>query len=446
MREILKQNTGVREIVSEQKLKDGVLYRWSDFAFPFDCSGKRYIFNTLTRQCFETDIEVKRAERLTAEEIAADEDKTSLVKGFFLVPENKDECKFYESTVSLLRVYGRKKNGYISYTILPTTACNARCIYCYEEGMKPVTMTDEVIEDTIAFILKTRRPDTELHLAWFGGEPLIGEKIIDRICAALKENGVKFRSSMITNASLLTDDLAEKMLSDWNMKHIQVSLDGTENEYIRRKNYIGSSTGMYKRVLGNIAKLKDIPVILRCNMDEDNIDEVYDFIEELKNALPDRSKIGVDIAPLYGVQADEKGIEVWKKCFAAWDRLKNDGFGIAAGLDATTLRIHRCMADNTYGSIVITPDGLLYNCEHCLPDTSFGNVKDGITDRAYIKGFEKVEKTREMCRGCVFLPECTTFSRCPVVNASCRYSMEQRLLHTLKEAIRKQEAQNETKG
>ena len=444
LKEIIKQNKGLARFMPKQTLKSEIRYRWSDFVFPFEIDKKKYIYNTFTKQCFEADINIGANSRFSADEISGSDELKTLFDGYFLVPEDKDESVFYEKMISLLRVYGQKK-GYATYTILPTTVCNARCVYCYEEGAKQVTMTPETVKDTIGFIMKTHRKGAEIQLAWFGGEPLIGERIIDEICSALKDNGVSYRSSIITNASLITDENVKKMLGLWNMKHIQVSLDGTEGEYIKRKNYLGSSDGIYKKVLENITKLKDIPVILRCNMDEDNIDEVCDFIDELDEALSEKKNIGIDLVPLYGVQSREDGIGIWERCVDAWGYARRRGFRVVTGIDGKTFRIHRCMADNPSGSIVITPDGLLYNCEHCEPDKRFGNIKDGITDQGFIRDYSRVEKTREMCRGCALLPECTSFTRCPVKNANCRYAMEQRMIYGLMGTIEKEKT-NAVKG
>ena len=70
--------------------------------------------------------------------------------------------------------------------------------------------------------------------------------------------------------------------------------------------------------------------------------------------------------------------------------------------------------------VVISSDGSLYNCEDCTPGFSFGNVEDGITDAERLRWYEEHGATREKCRHCIFLPECTSFSRCPMVDRHCQ--------------------------
>ena len=68
----------------------------------------------------------------------------------------------------------------------------------------------------------------------------------------------------------------------------------------------------------------------------------------------------------------------------------------------------------------IAPDGSLYPCEHCPPEARYGDISHGVTDEAARKAFCSVGKTREKCRNCVFLPECTSFSNCPIQDTHCK--------------------------
>ena len=151
------------------------------------------------------------------------------IKEYFLVPEDKDECRFYQAVSSMMRAFDRQK-GHKAYTILPTYSCNARCMYCYEEGRLPVTMTPEIVGKTIQFILDSRSDD-KVHLEWFGGEPLLCPEIIDRICLEIGKAGIEYTSSMISNGSLITSEKIEKMTTTWKMKHVQISMDCAETVY-----------------------------------------------------------------------------------------------------------------------------------------------------------------------------------------------------------------------
>ena len=94
--------------------------------------------------------------------------------------------------------------------------------------MKYVTMNDDTVEQTIEFIKKSRNPKEPVRFSWFGGEPLVGEKIIDRICDGMREAGIEFDSNMVTNSALITEDTIKKMKNDWNLTTMQITLDGVE--------------------------------------------------------------------------------------------------------------------------------------------------------------------------------------------------------------------------
>ena len=163
MIEIKKPDERLARLLPPVRPQPGVKYIPSQFVLPFEQEGKLYLFNNLTKQCVEGVMPVSAR---------AGEGWDELIAARFLVPEDKDECALYNQVSALLRAMNRKK-GLSGYIILPTLGCNARCVYCYEEGMKPVTMTPETVEQVIRYILDTHEGD-KVHLSWFGGEPLLG--------------------------------------------------------------------------------------------------------------------------------------------------------------------------------------------------------------------------------------------------------------------------------
>ena len=60
-----------------------------------------------------------------------------LIQKHFLVPEEMDAVQIVENLRKILLLLN-KKGDIVNYTILPTSACNARCFYCYECG-RPCT-------------------------------------------------------------------------------------------------------------------------------------------------------------------------------------------------------------------------------------------------------------------------------------------------------------------
>ena len=102
--------------------------------------------------------------------------------------------------------YVSEQDNSFFYRIYTTMACNARCPYCYEKGIKPEHMSYQTADALIEFIVKNCRENSHIVLEWFGGEPLVNEKIIDYICEKLtqllKEKKASFNSNMVSTISL----------------------------------------------------------------------------------------------------------------------------------------------------------------------------------------------------------------------------------------------------
>ena len=409
MKEICKADQAIAKILPPVRPASDLVYVPSQFTLSFARKGKRYIYNTLTRQCLEAELPLR---------CKAGEGHDELIRSLFLVPEGKDECGFYNSVSSLLRVYSHKE-GRKGYTILPTLACNARCVYCYEEGMKPVTMTPETTEQTIRYILDTHRGD-RVTLHWFGGEPLLRPDLIDRICGGLREAGLNYRSAMISNGSLITPEIIHKMKADWNMATVQISVDGAEIDYIARKRYIRYSDE-YHRLFSTVNAMTDagIRINIRCNVDEENWDRIPDFLEDAKNEIIQKEKVRIYFAPLYDARLTDRGLELWKKVVAGRTMIEEAGFpSITQRSEKKGYRVNHCMADGS--GVTIGPDGSLYPCEHCPPESRFGDIWHGVTDERSLYEFCRTDRTREKCRTCPYLPDCTSFASCPIEDRDCR--------------------------
>lgn len=432
MNMICKPDAALAKLVLPKKAQPGVIYVPSQFVLPFSHNGRQYAFNTLTKQLIEADL---------PRSAHAGEGFDDLIETMFLVPEGKDECAFYESTARMMRLYGTKK-GVPGYTIMPTLGCNARCVYCYEEGRVQVKMTPEIVEQTIRYILETRRNE-KISLSWFGGEPLLCVDIIDHICDRLRAENVPFKSIMVTNGSLITPEIIEKMRTRWNLNYLQISMDGAEQDYIDRKRYYGSAD-RYHAVMRSISLLSEagIRVAVRVNVDEGNWPGIPQFLDDMKRFVENKEQVSVYFSPLMSVRAGENDLAMWEKVIPATDLIREAGFRALAYMGpGKKFRSNRCMADG--GSVVIAPDGSLYPCEHCPPGSRFGDVFNGTTDEAAEQEFRRADDTREKCRTCTFLPECTSYAKCPWVDAHCKESHAMNVLAGLKHLIDRKEAQTQ---
>lgn len=408
MREIHKQDTKLLKLLPPQIPLEGIRYVPSQFTLPFERCGKKYVFNTLTKQCLETELPS------FAKSGSGSDD---LIRQRFLVPEGKDECAFYNSVSAVLRA-SKKKEAVPSFVVMTTLCCNARCVYCYEEGLKQTNMSDDTADDTTLFILKTcgSRP---VKITWFGGEPLLRENVIDRISTGLLEAGVRFSSTFSTNGSLITPSNVKKMAGLWNTRYVNISMDGSEQDYISRKRYY-NYRDYYHAVIdaADLISEEGIGVSVRCNVDLENIDSVSDLIKDLASGIKTKSNVCVYPVPLYQVCATPDILKLFQKILDLRETIVSAGFTTISNeyLDLSLRTVH-CMADGC--GFTVAPDGSLYCCELMAKGSLIGNVRDGITDKEAKANFGHVTDTREKCRKCVFLPECTSLSTCPKYYDTC---------------------------
>ena len=356
--------------------------------------------------------------QLTDEEYNKPESVQELAKRRFVVPEGYNEADKYLETSKLIKLMKNEKKGLVTYTILPTTGCNARCTYCYEEGYAVRTMTPETVERLIDFICETRS-DEKITLSWFGGEPLVCAKTISHVCKTLSERGESFRSRMITNASLMTKELAHEAKEVWKLKTVQVSLDGDRRDYMARKQYIDPVRHNYDVVMRSIHYLadEDIKVSLRVNFDKESFPRLRPFLDEIKSEFGDDKNVTLYLSALYQEKPKPYFIDLERQMFELnryIDELNINN--IEREKRTTGFRLNSCMADCLDKAVVIDPDGCFYDCEHLPEGHSWGNIFEGVTDQALFDELRAIPgRLDEKCRNCTYLPQCTPFYKqgCP---------------------------------
>jgi len=260
------------------------MYKQSKFNIVVKYTDNVYIlYNTATTSMIELDNE--HYEYLASNSLSKlSEDELALMREQgFLKPVEEDENYFQ----SLLRKSAvcEKMDGIVSLTISPTTECNARCYYCYEKKRKKETMSDDVCEKLIEFIIKNVSPQKKISINWHGGEPLLAHEKITNICKSLKENGIEIESGMNTNGILFTEEIKENAVKIWNLKQVQITIDALNEQYNKIKNYVGAYEDAFSTVLKNIQLLLEngIEVFIRANFEYVNVDEVFLLLDYLHN-------------------------------------------------------------------------------------------------------------------------------------------------------------------
>lgn len=427
MRLLNSPDSRIIKLLGRNKVEPDRVYRLSKYAYCKSFRDRHYIKSTMTGGIYELSDEEWAVVDPSADLINQGSDieaagLAELVSGCVLVYSTDDDYSRYRFAVTAIKAMDRSSRGVKTYTILPTTACNARCVYCYEQGMKVYTMSESTADKVIDFILKTKRSE-EITLCWFGGEPLVAANIINRICAGLNEKGVSFKSRIITNASLFTPELLDTAVNVWHLKRAQVSVDGSKSDYEARKLFCSPKIHNYEYLLKTIGIMLDagLEVTLRCNFDQGNIEGMYSFWEDINNLYGASDKLRVYSSMLFQAQKDPRCIDLNKRYLELRTEAAKKGMKFLRFKGSECkMKTNFCMADSDGKCIVIGPDGNLYNCEHLPGNTSCASIFDediklGSDPRASLEADDK-------CRECPFLPECTPFCKhgCPDWFEYCR--------------------------
>lgn len=342
-----------------------------------------------------------------------------LVAKWFAVPIDHDDRKLAQEVRAVGKMLEKPPKGITGYTILTTTDCNARCFYCYEKGRSRIPMTEETAEKVAAFILQNCHGE-KVKLRWFGGEPLYNKGVISIICGRLREAGIEYRSSMVSNGYLFDDETVADAVDHWNLKKVQITLDGTEEVYNRSKAFIYAEGSPYRRVLGDIHRLLDagIRVTVRLNIDRHNVDDLLVLADTLAAEFAGQKLLGVYSHSLFEVGSQEAAVshtdvqrrELFDARMRLQKKLREGGIALEGKLPEK-LRLNRCMADNDT-SVLVLPDGHLGKCEHYSDNHWFGHIDSPERNEAELADFKRIREEIDACADCPFYPECYRLVLC----------------------------------
>lgn len=304
-------------------------------------------------------------------------------------------------------------------TIAPGLGCNYSCEYCFEnKRTSHKIMTVKVQNDICQYIesvINNNKYLKKISVTWFGGEPLLYVDIIyslsKRIIALCDNAGIKYYSGMISNGRYLTPSNVEK-LEECHMGHIQLSIDGMLENYIRLKKAKPSD---FEKTINNIKNAADkLPLAIRIN--------VYDSIEEaikltdyllLENKLDGKIKVYIAHTREYDKHLTSKQEQLshalfldneleYMRLFGKGGRYSKDSFEYRVPRRRGTSCLSVCKSN-----LCIGPEGELYQCEHHygIPQKQIGQLTKGFFYNELFSDYLRF-KHYAKCLSCKYFPVC----------------------------------------
>ena len=442
MKSILEPCKAAQAILKTQNTVIEEPPRFASFVRIVQVDGGSLLFNALTRELLF--LSTSELDELFVTQV----NKNYLYEHWFLVNNSHKDIAFVDSSrnIAVAYTHAQTKKGINSAIVLTTTDCNARCFYCYEQGIEKCAMSEEQAHKTARYLIENIQENATLKLRWFGGEPLFNSQAIDIICADFEAAGVEFSSAMVSNGLLFDEKLIKNAVSNWHLNHVQITLDGTEDVYNARKAFVNAGCDSpFKKVLGNIELLLSagVNVAIRLNVDADNFEDLCSLAKLLSKRFginkhlhvyshlifQDLDNGQVDGAPDNSLAAlYEKQLEFTK--------LLQELHLYKAHPVSEQMKINRCMADDD-SSIVIMPDGRLHKCEHIVDNEFIGSIDNGITAQNEVAAWKERYKAEKICEDCAVYPECLRAKKCPDIQPSCNEFEKALKLNALDQSILK---------
>lgn len=419
----------IQQYLGQQKYKEGDTFHFSVFVVKESISTGDLLYNTFTGEIILTD---------------SFDDIHVLKKKWYYISDRYDEFDLLEKFRRLL-INSDSSTAISTYTIFPTTDCNAKCFYCFEGGRSKKYMNDETAM-TVAAYISNNCKNEKVNIRWFGGEPLINSKAIDIICRSLNERKIKFSSKMATNGFLFSQRNIGKACHNWHLKHVQITIDGTESEYNRIKNYqCCHNVNPFQKILSNIELLvsNGIYVIIRLNVDLYNILDQINLVDKVLLSRFEKNKFISIYSHLLldsfiaGTAQEKKLLFKQKKVLD--DLLYKNGFSCHTKA-STKFRLYRCISDNKK-SVTILPDGEIGLCEHFSEDHFVAHIGSSMPFNPNEVSFLRKRLPKlELCSNCSFYPFCIRLECCPD-SSTCFYELkEQNICNLHRELLAEFEA------
>jgi uncharacterized protein len=342
----------------------------------------------------------------------------ALEKGGYVVREQVDELGYIERQYRQHRYDPRR----MILTIVPTMACNFGCDYCFQGAEKSAATMESPVQDAIVALLERVTPAINyFHVAWYGGEPLVREKVIeslsDRFIAHCDRHAITYDAMVVTNGYRLTPEVARSLYVR-RVTGVQVTLDGPPDDHDQRRVLL-SGGGTFDRIISNLkAWIDEVPlhVTIRVNIDSRNGSHIHDLIDYLVEAgLSGRKNLKIYFAPVEAITSACHTIASVTLTKSGYGQLEAELNRHAFEANLSSLPYPprfrgSCAAVRPKGFVVL-PDGEMHKCWNTVswPEKRVGTIFDLDAlnmDPQVLNWLHWSPLDNDACRHCALLPVC----------------------------------------
>ncbi|TFH93755.1 radical SAM protein, partial [Porphyromonas levii] len=125
-----------------------------------------------------------------------------------------------------------------------------------------------------------------LHLTWYGGEPLLAIKTIEKILVGFKDNAPEKEiifNFLVTNGYLVNQKVIN-VFQEFPLDRIQVTIDGEKERHNATRCLKSNGKGTFDKIVENIGlllhSLEKTNIHVRVNIDKNNVND-YILIRDL---------------------------------------------------------------------------------------------------------------------------------------------------------------------
>lgn len=390
--------------------------------------GQTVLYNSYTGAiaCFEEHEKQELMEALAPNSTIQDPLASALKEQGFMIDDRVNE----DRRASFLH-QSFHRTDYMHLIILPTEACNFRCTYCYQSFTRG-SMPTEIQGRVKRFVEKQMPSLKNIHISWFGGEPLLAMNTIrelsENFLTHADHHQTQYSAEISTNGFLLTPEVFLDLLH-WQVNRFMITLDGQRKTHDSRR-HLATGEDTFSKIMENLLAIKKLPhhfeIHIRVNFDHDTMDGMTDFIAELGVQFGGDPRFQLFFRPVgrWGGPNDEH-LSICDAKTAdtkIWDyteQAMTSGLQMSSNIESSLQPGGSVCYAAKPQSFVIGTEGQLYKCT-CALEEEFNKVGFILSDGSLEVDIDKLamwvssgEETDAGCQACFFRPACQG-NHCPL--------------------------------